>query len=141
MKRWLASPNLTALGPLERQVMDHLWERGRPARVRDVHESFETSLAYTTLMTTLDRLHKKGLLDRSKQGRAFVYMPRVSGEELEHGLLSRWLGSLLGRGPQAARPALSTFVETVSQSDRRLLADLARLVAEERRKRGRKEPR
>jgi predicted transcriptional regulator len=141
MKRWSSSPIPQSLGPLERQVMEHLWDRGRPARVREVHDSFETSLAYTTLMTTLDRLHKKGWLERSKQGRAFVYAPRVSREGLERGLLSRWLETLLGRGPRAARPALSTFVETVSQSDRRLLEDLARLVAEERRKRQRKEAR
>jgi predicted transcriptional regulator len=141
MKPWLMSPNAPALGPLERQVMDHLWERGRPARVREVHDFFEASLAYTTLMTTLDRLHKKGLLERTKNGRAFVYAPRVSREGLERGLLSRWLEALLGRGSRAARPALSTFVETVSQSDRRLLEDLARLVAEERRKHLRKDPR
>lgn len=139
MKRWLMTSNPLALGPLERQVMDHLWERGRPARVREVHESFEASLAYTTLMTTLDRLYKKGLLERNKQGRAFVYAPRVSREGLERGLLSRWLESVLGRGSRVARPALSTFVETVSQSDRRLLEDLSRLVAEERRKHIRKE--
>jgi predicted transcriptional regulator len=75
-----------ALGALERQVMEHLWRAGREASVRDVHEAFAPSLAYTTLMTTLDRLHKKGLLRRRKEGRAFVYAPSVSPEQL-HQLL------------------------------------------------------
>lgn len=140
MKRPLPRPVLN-LGPLEQQVMEHLWERGRPARVRDVHDSFGASLAYTTLMTTLDRLHKKGLLERSKQGRAFVYAPQVSREALRRGLLGRLLDGLLGRDPQAARPALSTFVEAVGRRDRRLLEDLARLVAEERRRCSRGEAR
>jgi hypothetical protein len=48
------------LGPLEQQVMDHVWDVGRPLRVSDVHAAFRTSFAYTTLMTTLDRLYKKG---------------------------------------------------------------------------------
>lgn len=141
MKRLFPRPTALALGPLEQEVMEHLWERGRPVLVREVHESFGASLAYTTLMTTLDRLHKKGLLERSKQGRAFLYTPHVSREALQRGLLGRLLESLLGRDPGAARPALSTFVEAVSQRDRRLLEDLARLVAEERRRLSRKETR
>ena len=141
MKRPFAHPASLTLGPLEQQVMEHLWQRGRPACVREVHDSFGASLAYTTLMTTLDRLHKKGLLERSKQGRAFLYAPQVSREALERGLLSRLLDGLLGRDRGTVRPALSTFVEAVSQRDRRLLEDLARLVAEERRRLSRKETR
>jgi predicted transcriptional regulator len=124
------------LGRLEQQVMDDLWERGRAASVRDVRAALGTALAYTTLMTTLDRLFKKGLLERTKDGRAFLYAPRVSREQLQRGLLTRVLDGLLGRGTEAARPVLSTLVEAVSQADRQLLDELERMVAEERRRRG-----
>jgi predicted transcriptional regulator len=122
-----------ALGALERQVMEHLWRAGREASVRDVHEAFAASLAYTTLMTTLDRLHKKGLLRRRKEGRAFVYAPSVSPEQLHLGVATDVIESLLAFDPGAARPVLSTLVETVGQRDRQLLDELARLVSEKRR--------
>ena len=125
-----------ALGRLEQQVMDDLWGRGRPASVRDVREGLGAALAYTTLMTTLDRLYKKGLLERTKDGRAFLYAPRVSREQLQRGLLTRVLDELLGRGTESARPVLSTLVEAVSQHDRQLLDELERIVADERRRGG-----
>ena len=121
--------------------MDHLWGRRAPARVRDVREALGNSLAYTTLMTTLDRLYKKGYLHRRQEGRAFVYAPRMSREQLHRGLLGRLVDALLGRGGEAARPVLSTLVETVGQRDRRLLDKLERLVAEERRRLGGRERR
>ena len=61
-----------ALGKLERQVMEETWRLGEVS-VRDIHRVFEERIAYTTLMTTLDRLFKKKLLERRKDGRAFVY--------------------------------------------------------------------
>jgi predicted transcriptional regulator len=122
-----------ALGKLERQVMDFLWAREREASVREVHDAFGGSLAYTTLMTTLDRLFKKGLLSRRKQQRAYVYSARLSREQLLHGVASGVLESLLGRDVDASRPVLSTLVETVGQRDRKLLDELERLVAEKRR--------
>ncbi len=142
MKAWTKSLRpVPALGRLEQQVMDDLWGRGRPASVRDVREGLGADLAYTTLMTTLDRLYKKGLLERTKDGRAFLYAPRVSREQLQRGLLTRVLDELLGRGTETARPALSTLVEAVSQADRQLLDQLERMVAEERRRRGGKDRR
>jgi predicted transcriptional regulator len=66
--------------------MDELWRRPEGACVRDVQAAFAHTLAYTTLMTTLDRLHRKGVLDRRKAGRAYVYTPRWSREELERGV-------------------------------------------------------
>ena len=65
------------LGPLEVSVMGILWQRGESS-VRDVIGCLDRRLAYTTVMTTLDRLFKKGLLDRRKADRAFVYSPRFS---------------------------------------------------------------
>ncbi len=134
--KWGTQLRHAPLGRLEQQVMDDLWGRGRPASVRDVREALGAALAYTTLMTTLDRLYKKGLLERTKDGRAFVYTPRVSRDQLQRGLLTRALDGLLGRGTEAARPVLSTLVETVGRHDRQLLDELERMVADERKRRG-----
>src|SRR5713226_10146331 len=74
-----------ALGKLERQVLNETWQRGEVS-VRDIYVTFDEQIAYTTLMTTLDRLYKKKLLERRKDGRAFLYAPAVSREEFEHGI-------------------------------------------------------
>src|SRR3954467_13849633 len=74
-----------ALGKLERQVMEETWRLGEVS-VRDVHRSFNEQIAYTTLMTTLDRLFKKKLLERRKDGRAFVYAAVVSRDDLDRGI-------------------------------------------------------
>src|SRR5690349_12791095 len=70
-----------ALGTLERKVMEETWRLGEVS-VRDIHQAFDEQIAYTTLMTTLDRLFKKKLLNRRKDGRAFLYKAEVSSEEL-----------------------------------------------------------
>ena len=68
------------LGPLEERLLAALWERGH-ATVRDLVDGACSDLAYTTVMTTLDRLFKKNLLSREADGRAFRYTPRVTREE------------------------------------------------------------
>jgi BlaI family transcriptional regulator, penicillinase repressor len=123
-----------ALGRLERRLMEDLWRRGGEARVRDVHEACGEGLAYTTVMTTLDRLHRKGLLDRRTEGRAYVYAPRVSRSQFEGGMVGAVVAGLLGRGGEAAEPVLSSIVDAVSDRDRELLDDLERLVREKRRR-------
>src|SRR6184192_3247836 len=106
-----------ALGQLERQVLDEAWQRGEVS-VRDIFITFEEKIAYTTLMTTLDRLFKKRLLDRRKDGRAFLYTPAVSREEFEHGIREDVIDGLLS-GAEVG-PILACIVETVSENDRRL---------------------
>lgn len=120
-------------GPLELRVLEALWDGG-DASVRDLQASFPDT-AYTTLMTTLDRLHRKGVLDRMKAGRAFVYRPRFTPEGLRGSLLAHVLGVLLGRDRRALEPVLSHFVEAVSDRDAALLDELERLVREKRRER------
>src|SRR5690349_15967243 len=68
------------LGPLEIAVMDILWDCGE-CNVHDVVPRLNRTLAYTTVMTTLDRLYKKGLLNRRKWERAFLYSPRWTRTE------------------------------------------------------------
>lgn len=121
-----------ALGPLERQVLEEAW-RGEEISVRDVFVSFDERIAYTTLMTTLDRLYKKGLLSRRKSGRAFLYSPRVTREEFEQGIAEDVIDGLLGRGAHGVEPVLACIVDAVSENDRELLDELDRLIREKRR--------
>jgi predicted transcriptional regulator len=120
------------LGKLEREVMDETWRRGEVS-VRDVYQAFNERVAYTTLMTTLDRLYKKRLLNRRKDGRAFLYWPRVSREEMERGVARDIIDALLGHDPESIEPMLACIVDTVSDRDRQLLDELDRLVKEKRR--------
>ena len=120
-------------GPLEVQVLEAIWRERHPATVRDLHASFPR-LAYTTLMTTLDRLHTKGALLRTKVGRAYAYEPRFERSEMEQQLAARSVEELLGaaKGRRAIEPLLSCFVDAVSERDRLLLDDLERLLKEKR---------
>jgi len=119
-------------GTLELRVLEVLWRLGSDATVREVNADFPGA-AYTTVMTTMDRLHRKGILDRKKAGRAFVYRPRFSREALETAAAARALGTLL-QG-DSARPVLSFLVEAVSREDAQLLDELERLIREKRRER------
>jgi predicted transcriptional regulator len=69
------------LGELERAVMDVLWDRGTPLTVREVAEALQNrELAYTTVMTVLDRLAGKEMVERERAGRAWSYRPAASRE-------------------------------------------------------------
>jgi predicted transcriptional regulator len=117
-------------GALELRVLEAMWRRDGEAAVRDLQPEFPAA-AYTTLMTTMDRLHRKGVLERRKVGRAFVYRCISSREALESVLVTRALQPLLQGA--TAEPILSFFVEEVSRQDDRLLDELERLVREKRR--------
>ncbi|HYT68308.1 MAG TPA: BlaI/MecI/CopY family transcriptional regulator [Vicinamibacterales bacterium] len=124
------SPGLASIfGALELRVLEALWRRG-DATVRDLCEDFPAA-AYTTLMTTMERLHRKGVLERRKSGRAFVYRATSTRSELESGLITRAIQPLLSG--DSAHPVLSCFVEEVSRQDEKLLDELERLVREKRR--------
>lgn len=120
-----------ALGHLERQVMEELWRRGE-ASVRDVHAAFSQQLAYTTLMTTLDRLYKKGMLERRKDGRAFVYRPMLERRQFEHQVAADVIDGLIGLAGASPQPVLMSIVDAVSRRDRQLLDELERLLRERR---------
>jgi predicted transcriptional regulator len=125
-----------ALGSLERDVLERLWAMDGEASVRRVQEAFESALAYTTVLTTLDRLFRKGLVERRRDGRAFLYRPRLSQDELRQGVASDVIDSLLGSNAESARPVMSTFVDVVEQRDAALLDELERLVRDRRRRGG-----
>jgi predicted transcriptional regulator len=125
------------LGPLEQRMLDGLWARGS-ATVRELVERGCQDLAYTTVMTTLDRLFKKGYLTRSEDGRAFRYAPRFSREELHRQAAGHAFRQLLDASPASSLP-LSFLVEILGERDEQLLEDLRRLVDRKRRELGQRE--
>ena len=104
-----------------------LWARSSAACVRDLQPSFP-GVAYTTLMTTLDRLFRKGVLRRAKSGRAFFYEPQFSQDELRTQLAGSTFATMLPGDASAVRPILSQFVDAVGDRDLGLLDDLEALV-------------
>jgi predicted transcriptional regulator len=127
-KRLSATSDTTrTFGPLEWRVLEALWSHDGPAAVRDLQSGFPDT-AYTTLMTTLDRLHRKGVLDRDKLGRAFRYWPRETRAQLESSVAARALSVAIGGDSASLRPLMSFFVDAVGQRDRELLDELESLI-------------
>jgi predicted transcriptional regulator len=116
-----------ALGPLEIAVMEVLWEHGE-SNVHDVSEKLGRPLAYTTVMTTLDRLFKKGLLVRRKFDRAFLYSPAFSRAEWDHKRAGDFVAGFLSV-PEPSRDLLiSCLVEAVGRHDEALLDELEKKI-------------
>ncbi len=119
------------LGPLEQQLLNALWLRGS-ATVRELLDDGSAKLAYTTVMTTLDRLYKKQVLNRVAEGRAFRYSPRHTQAELERAAAGEAIRQLLGSDRETSLP-LSYLVEAVSKHDVGLLDELQQLLEQKRR--------
>lgn len=117
------------LGPLERRVHHAVWARG-DATVREVLEDGAIWQTYSTIMTTMDRLFRKGFLSRTLEGKAFRYSPRCSPEEVERMAAMNGIRQLLGS--EYASLHLSYFVEAVSAQDEKLLEELQALVERQR---------
>lgn len=114
-------------GDLEASVMDVLWNAGRPLLVRDVVELLrpERTLAYTTVMTVLDNLHRKGWVDRAREGRAWRYDPRLDRQAYTALLMREALAVSDDRVGVLAR-----FVEEMEPEDAAALADLLQTTEE-----------
>ena len=108
---------LTRLGDLERAVMDHLWSASQPQTVRQVHEALSErrDLAYTTVMTVLQRLAKKNLVSQIRDDRAHRYAPVHGRDELVAGLMVDALDQASDSGSRQA--ALVYFVERVGADE------------------------
>jgi len=128
------------LGSLEREVMAVVWNHDEIS-VRDACARLGSSVAYTTVMTTMDRLFKKGLLARRKSGRAFLYQAAATREELDGAVAAEIVQGLLQRDGSGPLPVLSSLVDAVSDRDRALLDELERLIREKRRQVERQRPR
>lgn len=131
-------PSLAQLGPLEQRLLEEIWTRGH-ATVRELLQHANLHIAYTTVMTTLDRLYKKRLLTRVAEGRAFRYSPAITQEEMQRAAAGRAIRQLLESG--SASLPLSYLVEAVTEHDIQLLDELQQLVEQKRRELGKREQR
>jgi predicted transcriptional regulator len=127
------------LGRLEFRLMQILWSRGE-CNVRDVIQQLDHPLAYTTVMTTLDRLYKKGLLERRMPERAFLYSAKMSREEWERNRAGRIVAGFLAGPPPARELLLSSFLEAVGQHDAELLDELEKKIRQKRKDLSRRGP-
>jgi len=123
--------HVRGFGDLEAVIMDRLWSWGVAATVRDVVDDLrrERTIAYTTVMTVMDNLHRKGWLRRERDGRAWRYEPTASREEYSARLMSEALAS---SADQTA--ALVHFVEQMSQAETEALRAALRRQARRRRR-------
>lgn len=123
-------PPLT-LGDLEMEVLEQLWRLGS-GDVRAVHaaQSKGRDNHPNTVQSALERLFRKGLLDREKQSHAYIYSPRLNREELAARLIEETLGRM---NPAKPLPLLAAFVDlSLQNQDLGALEELERLVAERR---------
>ncbi len=123
--------HVRGFGDLEAVIMDRLWSWGVAATVRDVVDDLrrERTIAYTTVMTVMDNLHRKGWLRRERDGRAWRYEPTASREEYSARLMSEALAT---SADQTA--ALVHFVEQMSQAETEALRAALRRQARRRRR-------
>ena len=107
-------------GELEAVIMDQLWEQGRPMLVREMVEALhgQRPLAYTTVMTVMENLHRKGWLRRDRDGRAWRYEPTGSRSGYTAALMNDALATSSDR-----RTALAHFVLQMSPHDAALLRE------------------
>ena len=114
---------MRGFGDLEAVIMDRVWEHAEPVTVRELHDELaaERVIAYTTVMSTMDNLHRKGWLNRVKEGKAYRYSPSASREEYSARLmrealadggdtevvLSHFLAQIDGEESKALRSVLS----------------------------------
>ena len=121
----------SSLGTLEARVMNVVWTRGESS-VRDVCEEIERPLAYTTVMTTLERLFKKGLLIRCKSGRAFLYSPAMDRDEWERRRAGGLVAAFLEGRNGSRELLLSSLLDAISNHDAALLHELERKIRRRR---------
>lgn len=119
-----------ALGDLEAEVMECLWKL-YSASVQEVCDTLNQTreIAYTTVMTTMDRLYKKGYLERTKVGKAYIYIPTYSREKFQEALAKEVLGGVLD---SFAEPVISTFVDLISEENPEYLDRLVMMIEEKK---------
>jgi predicted transcriptional regulator len=116
---------MRGLGELEAAVMDRLWSRAAPATVREVCTDLQADrrIAYTTVMTVMDNLFKKGVLRRELDGRAYRYTPILDQAEYSADLMRQALDA---SGDQTA--AFLRFLERITPEEAEALAEAYRRI-------------
>lgn len=107
------------MGELESEVLAILWTTDDALTPREVLDALGRDIAYTTAMTILSRLWKKGLVGREKRGRAFAYRPEVTEAELAAERMRATLARTSDR-----EGALTRFVGGLSKGDEQALRHL-----------------
>lgn len=120
---------MNPLGELEALVMDMAWSH-LPLTVRELCDLQvgERKRAYTTIMTTMDRLYRKGLMSRSKEGVAWRYAPAMSRDEFEHALADQLAEQIVMVHGEVG---LAAFVDAAS-ADPEMLDRLEAMIAARR---------
>ncbi len=117
------------LGPLETQVMEVLWACGE-CRAREVMERLDRNLAYTTIMSTLDRLFRKNLVSRRLCDRAYIYSPLITCQEWIDRVARDVVAKLLA-GPQTSREVLvACLLEAAGDREDLILREIERRFRE-----------
>lgn len=117
--------------PSEVRLLESIWKRAHACCVRDVRPDFP-GVSYTTLMTALDRLFKKGALDRQKKGRAFYYITKASPEQMVADLAEEKFAGLLRGNINDLRPVFAQLVDFIASRDEALLDELEDLLRSRR---------
>jgi predicted transcriptional regulator len=121
------------LGPLEARVMEVLWDCDE-CTVRQVLTRLHRKLAYTTILTTLVRLHSKKLANRRKSGRAYVYSARVNCQHWQE-TVARDVAAKLLAGPRSSHETLiACLLEVVRLEEPELHRDIEAILGAQRRK-------
>ena len=109
---------MRTFGELEARIMELMWAADGPRTVREVHTELaaERTIAYTTVMTVMDKLHRKGWLDREPEGRAYVYRPWQSKERYTADLMNEALAASSDRGA-----TLVAFLEQLTPAESKAL--------------------
>jgi predicted transcriptional regulator len=117
-----------ALGFLEADIMDIIWEKGKIS-VRDVFEIIKNrrDIAYTTVMTTMDRLYKKGILSRKKILKGYIYRAKITEETLEKHIIRETLRGLFF---DMKEPLMSYFANPKEPEDMEVIKTFSHIIDE-----------
>jgi len=124
------TPQRPELGGLEFEVMEVLWAHGE-SNVRSVLPHLSRARAYTTVMTALERLFRKGFAERRRQDQGFVYWPAITREEWMHQVVGDLITA--SKHPEIPIGAASFLVEVVCQDDPTMLEKLLQKIEAKRR--------
>ncbi|MET7339444.1 BlaI/MecI/CopY family transcriptional regulator [Nonomuraea sp. NPDC005650] len=124
-------PGRRSPGVLEQEILACLTEAGRPLTPGEVQAQLGGELAYTTVMTTLARLHKRGLAEREPSGRAYAYRVASDAEAAQSIAVAAQMSRLLGKGRDRAG-VLAHFVADLDPEDEQLLTELLRGLEDDR---------
>lgn len=120
---------MEALGELQLQVMEIVWQMGQ-ATVAEVHEALarQREIAYTTVLTTMRALERRGMLDHTSVGKAYQYRPLISRDEYTAASVDRLVDNLF----QGKQDKLLCHLLGAKRIDKADLSDIRRMIAEKR---------